>query len=336
MFIQARQIFVLAPVLTLVSLISLPSIVSGSSETVEGSVNISMLFDDLGDPPRWKEWVIDQAFDELRERHPNLDISLDFKPVPYQNLSSQFLEFSANESNIDIIDIDPTWLGEFVEKGLLTDLTNQSQNWEGSDDLYQEFFDAGVYGGKLYGVYIISDIRALWYWKDMLKEAGVDPESLKTWDGYVAAAKQLNLKLRPEGIEGAHLVGASHSPDIEFYPYLWMLGGDILQEREGHPTKGTYWFPAFNGSEGVRALQFIKDQIQAGIKPQTEHHWGKEFLDRKFAIMLEALQHHIPFLPVDQQQNFENEIGMIPMFPVPNPNSSSASLLGGWELGIPV
>jgi multiple sugar transport system substrate-binding protein len=335
MFIQARQIFVLAPVLTLVSLISLPSIVSGSSETVEGGVNISMLFDDLGDPPRWKDWVIDQAFNELRERHPNLDISLDFKPVPYQNLSSQFLEFSANESNIDIIDIDPTWLGEFVEKGLLTDLTNLSQNWEGSDDLYQEFFDAGVYGGKLYGVYIISDIRALWYWKDMLKEAGVDPESLKTWDGYVAAAKQLNLKLRPEGIEGAHLVGASHSPDIEFYPYLWMLGGDILQEREGHPTKGTYWFPAFNGSEGVRALQFIKDQIQAGIKPQTEHHWGKEFLDRKFAIMLEALQHHIPFLPVDQQQNFENEIGMIPMFPVPNPNSSSASLLGGWELGIP-
>ena len=80
-----------------------------------------MLFDDLGNPPRWKEWVIDQAFDELRERHPNLDISLDFKPVPYQNLSSQFLEFSANESNIDIIDIDPTWLGEFVEKGLLTE-----------------------------------------------------------------------------------------------------------------------------------------------------------------------------------------------------------------------
>ena len=78
----------------------------------------------------------------------------------------------------------------------------------------------------------------------------MDPESLKTWDGYVGAAKQLNLKLRPEGIEGAHLVGASHSPDIEFYPYLWMLGGDILQEREGHPTKGTYWFPAFNGAKG--------------------------------------------------------------------------------------
>ena len=194
MFIQARQIFVLAPVLTLVSLISLPSIVSGSSETVEGSVNISMLFDDLGDPPRWKEWVIDQAFDELRERHPNLDISLDFKPVPYQNLRSQFLEFSANESNIDIIDIDPTWLGEFVEKGLLTDLTNLSQNWEGSDDLYQEFFDAGVYGGGLYGVYIISDIRALWYWKDMLKEAGVDPESLKTWDGYVASSEATKFK----------------------------------------------------------------------------------------------------------------------------------------------
>ena len=52
--------------------------------------------------------------------------------------------------------------------------------------------------------------------------------------------------------------------------------------------------PGYNDTEGVRALGFIKDQIDAAITPQKEHFWGKEFLDRKFAVMLEALQHHIP------------------------------------------
>ena len=46
---------------------------------------------------------------------------------------------------------------------------------------------------------------------------------LKTWDGYITAAKKLNTVLRPQGIDGA-----SHSPD-EWYPCLWMLGGPIVE-----------------------------------------------------------------------------------------------------------
>jgi multiple sugar transport system substrate-binding protein len=116
-------------------------------------------------------------------------------------------------------------------------------------------------------------VRGIWYWKDLLEKAGVDPNLLKTWDGYIEAAKKLNRVLRPEGIEGVHLVGAVHSPDL-WYPYLWMLGGEILQQKAGHPTKGVYWFPAFNSSEGVRAMEFIKSQVDAGIRPQKEHFWG--------------------------------------------------------------
>jgi multiple sugar transport system substrate-binding protein len=50
----------------------------------------------------------------------------------------------------------------------------------------------------------------------------------------------LNAILRPQGIEGVHLVGVDHSPDIEFYPYLWMPGGEIIKQKTGHPTKGAY------------------------------------------------------------------------------------------------
>jgi multiple sugar transport system substrate-binding protein len=135
-------------------------------------------------------------------------------------------------------------------------------------------WDGGAYNDKIYGIWAWTDVRGIWYWKDLLQKAGVDPNSLKTWDGYISAAKKLNEVLRPQGIEG-HLVAADHSPDMSFYPYLWMLGGAIVESRPGHPTRGNYWFPGYNDTEGVRALGFIKDQIDAGITPQKEHFCGK-------------------------------------------------------------
>ena len=61
----------------------------------------------------------------------------------------------------------------------------------------------------------------------MLQEAGVDPESLKTWDGYISGAVKLNDFFGDRVIQGVHLLGASHDLDM-WYPYLWMLGGEIL------------------------------------------------------------------------------------------------------------
>ena len=106
-----------------------------------------------------------------------------------------------------------------------------------------------------------------------------------------------------------------------------MLGGQILKMKSGHPTKGSYWFPAYNSSEGVKAMNFIKQQVDAGIKPQRNHFGGLEFLERKFAVMIEgswlpeALQHQInekfSITSPEKRAEFEQKVGFIPMFPVP-------------------
>jgi multiple sugar transport system substrate-binding protein len=138
--------------------------------------------------------------------------------------------------------VDYIWLGEFVEKGLLIDITNYTRDWGRASDWYQANWDGSSYNDKIYGIWTVVDARGIWYWKDLLQQAGVNASSLNTWKGYIEAAKKLNQKLRPQGIEGIHLVGAGHSPHIEFSPYLWMLGGSIIEDRPGHPTKGDYWF----------------------------------------------------------------------------------------------
>lgn len=297
-------------------------------------VKLSALLEDQGDPERWKSLIL-PSLQELRNRHPDLNIQLNYTTYPYNEMREKLLSAAQNKTEIDLITLDQIWLGEFAEKGFLTDLTNYTKSWGRQNDWYEESWDGGFYKDTIYAIWAWTDIRGIWYWKDMLDKAGVDPNSLRTWDGYTEAAKKLNAVLRPEGIEGVHLVGASHSPDIEFYPYLWMLGGNILAMKTGHPIEGIQFFPSYNGTEGVRAMEFIKSQIDAGVKPQKNHFWGNEFLDRKFAVMLEALQHHVHLNTTEQKREFEEKIGFLPMFPVPDLSYNSSSLMGGWELSIP-
>lgn len=312
--------------------------VLGSPQPKE-NVIITTLVQRLGKEDMVKA-LLDDAVNKLRSNHPDLGIKL--KYIELHDLSAaatkdEMLKAISNGTNIDIISLDQIWLGEFAEKGLLTDLTNFTQKWGRTSDWYQSNLDGGVHKGKIYGIWFETDVRGIWYWKDLLNQTNIDPDMLKTWDGYIEAAKKLNTALRPQGIEGIHLTGASYSPDV-WYPYLWMLGGDIVQLKEGHPTNGGYWFPTYNSTEGVKAMEFIKAQVDAGIKPQkipvgimeADH----EFANRKFAVMIEGSWMPGAWSNLTRQQI--NNIGFIPMFPVSDNKTNNSTLMGGWELGIPV
>jgi multiple sugar transport system substrate-binding protein len=333
------------PVLTAGFVTSLAIIFVFSFNTVSGTqddnkTTLSILFNQIGQQPNAGRVLIDHALDVLKNETGAV-INVKYIEYPYNSTRNETIRLISNQTPIDIITVDQIWLGEFAQKGLLTDLTNYTtQRWnrDGRVDWYFENWEGGKSQGKIYGIWAWTDIRGMWYWKDMLDEVGVDPNSLKTWDGYIAAARKLNSVLQPKGIEGVHLTGAGHSPDL-WYPYLWMLGGDILERREGHPTKGTYWFPAFNSSAGLKGLSFIQDQVNAGIKPQREHYWGKEFNDRKFAVMIEGSW--LPSFTQKLIQNsgdrieFEKRIGFLPMFPVRVEGNQNSTLMGGWEFSIP-
>jgi multiple sugar transport system substrate-binding protein len=299
------------------------------------SVTITALFNQLG-KAGMNQALLEDAIEELKSNHPDLDVNLNYRglhDLSHDATKTEMLKTVTNGTDVDIVLLDQIWLGDFAQRGLLTDLTNYTEKWGRAPDWYQSNLAGGVYKGKIYGIWYETDVRGIWYWKDLLHQANVDPNMLKTWDGYIAAAKQLNTMLRPQGIEGVHLTGASHSPDL-WYPYLWMLGGDIIKQKAGHPTKGTYWFPAYNSSAGIKAMQFIKAQVDAGIKPQKKHFFGDEFANRKFAVMIEGSWMPNTWSNLTKQQI--DNIGFIPTFPVPDNKTKTATMMGGWELSIPV
>ena len=281
---------------------------------------------------RWDALFAD-ALAKLREKHPDMTINIDYSVLPYADTRKQILTAMAGKTPIDLISVDQIWLGEFAEGGFLSDLTELTNSWNRSSEWYKTNWDGGIYNGKVYGIWAWTDVRTMWYWKDLLNQSSVNPESLKTWDGYLEAAKKIENSTKGKGIEAMHLVGASHSPDM-WYPYLWMQGGEIVKQKSGHPEKGTYWFPSYNSTEGVKALEFLREQVNAGIKPQINHFWGQEFADKKFAVMLEGswLLGHFNSTEWD---TLDKNVGMIPMFPVPKAGDTSATMMGGWMLGIP-
>jgi multiple sugar transport system substrate-binding protein len=309
---------------------------SNQSNSLADKSNITLrgLFTDLGESRRWIQ-LLQPALDELNRRHPDMNIQLEYTDFLYNETRNEILDRISHGESVDIISVDQIWLGEFAEKRLLTNLTDEFEEWGRTSDLYEANLDGSVYNNTIYGMWLWTDIRGMWYWKDMLQEAGVDPESLKTWDGYISAAVKLDDFFEEDNsvIQGVHLVGASHDLDM-WYPYLWMLGGEILQLREGHPTKGVYPFPSYNSSEGVRAMEFLKRQVDAGIKPQDRPYLDIAFVNKNFSVMLAGSWMPGEF-PKESWPTLEQEVGFIPMFPVPNQTIQTSTMMGGYELSIP-
>ncbi|MFL6490711.1 MAG: extracellular solute-binding protein [Nitrososphaera sp.] len=303
-----------------------------SSVLEKTNVTLRGLFTDLDNPGRWNQ-LLQPALDELNRRHPDMNIQIEYTDSPYNETRDIILDSLSSGDSLDIVSVGDLWLGQFAELGLLSNLTAEAEQWGKLSDLYEANLDGTVYNNTIYGLWLWTDIRGIWYWKDMLQEAGVDPESLETWDGYISAAVKLKDYFGDRVIQGVHLSGASGFDADMWYPYLWMLGGDILELRQGHPTKGVYWFPSYNSSEGVKALEFLKQQVDAGIPPQASP-LEKPFINRNFSVMLAGSWMPGEF-PKESWPTLEQQIGFIPMFPVPNQTIQTSTMMGGYELSIP-
>lgn len=311
------------------------SIVEATSIEKNNQVMLRAILTDLGDPNRWQT-LLQPALEELRKRHPDLDIQLNYATFPYNMTRAALLESLSNKTAIDLISVDQIWLGELAEKGFLADLTNRTQEWGKLADFYEANLDGTIFNDRIYGIWAWTDVRGIWYWKDILNKSDVSPNSLRTWDGYLAAAKKINSTIQAEKEKGTHtlvqpihLNGDVNAPDV-WYPYLWMLGGSIVENRPGHPTKDSYWFPSYNSTNGVKALEFLKKQTDIGLKPQSRI--DDQFVDRKFAVMLSG-----SWMPSSFRNgtNVEQIVGFLPVFPVPDASVQTTTMMGGWQFSIP-
>jgi hypothetical protein len=81
-----------------VGLNTLPTALSQEQESKrqQQQVTLRIMLDDQGDPPRLLKMLFGPALKELQAKHPDLDIKLDYRPIPYLDYDSGVLRRQLN------------------------------------------------------------------------------------------------------------------------------------------------------------------------------------------------------------------------------------------------
>ena len=116
--------------------------------------------------------------------------------VPFSDLYQKVLtDWASGTNSVDAAVFAPQWMVDYIAGGYLEDLTPRV---DADPDIQQD--DVGAffrdfsekYNGKVYMITLDGDFHMMYYRKDVLEEAGLQPP--KTWDEYLEVAKAVHGK----------------------------------------------------------------------------------------------------------------------------------------------
>ncbi len=131
-----------------------------------------------------------------------------------------------------------------------------------TDDFWPVLWTYNEYDGQICSLPFNNSTPVLYYNKDLMAKAGLDPEKPpQTWDELKSMARQIVEKV------GAGVVGVNiQSDDWTLKAFILQNGGQIMNDDATEPL--------FNSQAGVEALTFWKSLIDEGLMPAAQH--GKQ------------------------------------------------------------
>jgi multiple sugar transport system substrate-binding protein len=204
----------------------------------------------------------------------------------------------------------------------LTDPKKTASDYDFNDFIATHVKLISTYQDTLYMIPWRSDVRWLYYRKDLFAAKGLKPA--KTWDKHLENARKLNDPPNMYGI-GVHArqYGATLSVFAEL---LWSHGGDFLSAD---------WKPIFHNEAGVKALEVYVKLLD--YMPPDKFSFGAYEVATAFMQERIAMAHNWPLLAglaVNPEQS--KVVGKWDAALMPAaPGHKSATMVGGWGWGIP-
>jgi multiple sugar transport system substrate-binding protein len=252
--------------------------------------------------------------DEWNKTHPDVQVKVtsitggsaeDY----FQKLSTAFAAGVAP----DMFTMSSTeWL-KYVKSGIAYSV----DEWvaKNKSDYQPSIYESNIYEGKAYSFPQNTDLMGLYYDKKLFQKEGLQPP--KTWDELIQIAKKLTTK---ERFGLAISTDQSGYQDYEWYPFLWMSGGNIVS------SDGTKVLV----DDGTKnALQLYRDLINSGAvaKKLEIGAWDISGLAQGKAAMQLSGQWAVKDLRTKYP---DFEFGVVP-YPVPKEGMKSSSDAGGWR-----
>lgn len=179
--------------------------------------------------------------------HPDEKITLNITTMPGTDLSNKLqVALQSGVGAPDFVNIEVGTFANFL-KGTpklvdLSSLIKQDKN-----NFTQAKLNMYSKNGKLYGLDYQTGTTVAYYNTDILSQAGVDYTTIKTWDDFISAGKQVKEKT------GKYMWYISQSQDRELQLMTGQLGADYFDSKTGKVT-------IYNKSV-VNALQLLHDMI---------------------------------------------------------------------------
>ena len=160
---------------------------------------------------------------------------------------------TGGDSPYDIVHLSNAQVGEW--SGWLTplnDLIEEYREEYNLDDIPQVAWDGVTVDGNIYGIPMVSNTLHFIYRSDVYEE--FELEVPETYADVIEACNTIGLDNRDFDAPFTINLSAGWAWEIEFFQFLRAYGGGFLNDD---------LTPAFNGEEGIQAVELILDVAEA-------------------------------------------------------------------------
>ncbi|SFL67760.1 L-arabinose-binding protein [Gracilibacillus orientalis] len=246
----------------------------GGDDSSEDAEDVTTVGDDIEDATELTLWVFagqhvdfyKDAATNWNEENPDKAIKLTVETYPYDQLHNNLLlALQSDDGAPDIADIEIGRFPNYLEGE--PQLLPMNEHVEPIiDEFVESRFQIYSKDGNYYGMPTHVGASVMYYNTEIMDAAGVDIDSITTWDDFMAAGEQV--------VDNTDAMMYNSFPG-DYLPYFQMVSqqqSDFIDEN-GNPT--------INRQENVDALQLLLDmqeseiaEVAPGAQPHAEEFYS--------------------------------------------------------------
>jgi multiple sugar transport system substrate-binding protein len=241
-----------------------------------------------------------------------IGVTVDRQVVPGKDLIQKVLQQASSKTLPDVLMLDNPDLQQIAATGGLAPLSDYKVDTSG---FAKGILEAATYKGEVYGLAPTVNTLGLFYNKDILAAAGIEPPT--TWDELKAAAKALTTG---DQYGMAFSAIATYEGSWQFLPFMWTNGGD---EKD------------LTSPEVAEALQLEVDLVNDGSASKSVINWAQADVKDQFAAGKAAMMINGPWQIPSLNETPDVHWGVVQV-PVNKVGQTPVAPLGGEVWTVPV
>jgi multiple sugar transport system substrate-binding protein len=193
--------------------------------------------------------VLQEDIAAYEKLHPNIKVNL--VNIPWGDIYTKWQTGIQSKAVPDLSISSAAFGTSFNEQGALEPLDDVVKDLGGEENFFaptaKSFVAMNKKNGSFFAMPNVLNSVVLWYNKDLLKKAGLEPP--KTWDEFLNAAKALTK----DGVYGTLVTSSkTHVTQHTLYSLMLTNGADIVDRETGNKV-------VFDSPETVETLAYYKE-----------------------------------------------------------------------------